>query len=123
MDVIHNMVSTQGKTWQEQLAFVVSNIEQFATAWEVPFDELAYALATREATHAAQRSVQWVRDRLVRLATNYVDGYEFRVEAFEAEIPADELPIGTDFFCIINNTLRRIGITVNGRTMRPIHSR
>ena len=80
-----------------QLAFVVSNIEQFATAWEVPFDELAYALATREATHAAQRSVPWVRDRLVRLATNYVDGYEFRVDAFEAEIPADfEAALGND---------------------------
>ena len=70
-----------------QLAFVVSNMEKFADDWSLPFEELAYALAIRESVHAAQRSVGWVRERLVRLSTQYVDGYELRVEAFEQQIP------------------------------------
>jgi putative hydrolase len=66
---------------------VQSNIEKFADDWELPFEDLSYALAVRETVHAAQRSVPWVRDRLVRLATEYVDGYELDVEAFEARLP------------------------------------
>ena len=31
MDVIHNMVSSQGKTWQEQLAFVVSAMREMSS--------------------------------------------------------------------------------------------
>ncbi len=70
-----------------QLAFVVSNMEKFADDWSLPFEELAYALAIRESVHAAQRSVGWLRERLVRLCTEYVDGYELRIEAFEQQIP------------------------------------
>lgn len=83
-----------------QLAFVVSNIEQFAHDWSLPFDELSYALVVRETVHAAQRSVPWVRERLVRLATEYVDGYELRVEAFEAQLPEEftELDAGNGEF-------------------------
>ena len=70
-----------------QLAFVVSNMEKFAADWTLPFEELAYALAVRESVHAAQRSVGWVRDRLVRLCTEYVDGYELQLDAFEQQMP------------------------------------
>ncbi len=72
-----------------QLAFVISNMEQFASDWEVPFDELTFALAARESVHSAQRSVPWVRERLVRLCTEYVAGFEMRVEAFEEQLPDD----------------------------------
>ena len=72
-----------------QLAFVISNMEQFASDWEVPFDELTFALAARESVHSAQRSVPWVRERLVRLCSEYVAGFEMRVEAFEQQIPLD----------------------------------
>ncbi|HEY3834750.1 MAG TPA: zinc-dependent metalloprotease [Acidimicrobiia bacterium] len=66
-----------------KLAFVVANIEQFARDWDLEFDDLAFALASREVVHAAQRSVPWVRERLVRLATEYVSGYELRPDVLE----------------------------------------
>ncbi len=66
-----------------KLAFVVANIERFANDWDLPFDDLGFALASREVVHAAQRSVPWVRERLVRLATEYVSGYELRPEVLE----------------------------------------
>ena len=70
-----------------QLAFVLSNVERFAADWELPFDELCFALGARETVHAAQRSIGWVRDRLVSLATAYVDGYELRVDRLTDDIP------------------------------------
>jgi putative hydrolase len=68
-----------------KLAFVVANIERFARDWDLAFDDLGFALASREVVHAAQRSVPWVRDRLVRLATEYVSGYELRPEVLEEQ--------------------------------------
>ncbi len=68
-----------------KLAFVVANIEQFGDDWGLPFDDLVFALASREVVHAAQRTVPWVRDRLVRLATEYVSGYELRPEVLEEQ--------------------------------------
>ena len=53
--------------------------------WDLPFDDLGFALASREVVHAAQRSVPWVRERLVRLATEYVSGYELRPEVLEEQ--------------------------------------
>ncbi len=66
-----------------KLAFVVANVERFARDWDLEFDDLGFALASREVVHAAQRSVPWVRDRLVRLATEYVSGYELRPDVLE----------------------------------------
>lgn len=59
------------------LTFVLSNIDSFATAWSLPIDDLRFALALREAVHAAQRSVPWVRSRLLRLSCAYVAAYRF----------------------------------------------
>jgi putative hydrolase len=66
--------------------FVVRNVDDFAREWELPADELRYALALREVVHGAQRTVPWVRDRLVRLACDYVGAYEIRPDAFEIEL-------------------------------------
>jgi putative hydrolase len=66
-----------------KLAFVIANIEQFASDWDLAFDDLGFALASREVVHAAQRTVPWVRERLVRLATEYVSGYEMRPDVLE----------------------------------------
>jgi len=69
-------------TGDPALQFVVRNVDAFAEEWSLPADELRYALALREVVHGAQRSVPWVRDRLVRLASEYVGAYEMRMEAF-----------------------------------------
>jgi putative hydrolase len=69
-----------------EMLFVVSNVDAFATEWDIPIDELRYALALREVVHGAQRTVPWIRDRLTRLASDYVGAYEIRAEAFDINI-------------------------------------
>jgi putative hydrolase len=69
-----------------KLLFVVRNVDAFADEWSLPIDELRYALALREVVHGAQRSVPWVRDRLVRLASEYVSAYEVQATAIEDQL-------------------------------------
>ena len=64
-----------------RLAFVASNIDAFGHDWSLPAADLHFALALREVVHGAQRSVPWVRERLVRHSTAYVGGYELRLDA------------------------------------------
>jgi len=68
------------------LLFVAPNVDAFAQEWSLPVDELRYALALREAVHGAQRSVPWVRDHLVSLASEYVGAYEVQPSAFEESL-------------------------------------
>jgi putative hydrolase len=68
---------------EPRLTFVTGNIDEFAEAWSLPLEDLRYAIALREAVHAAQRSVPWVREHLVYLAKTYVSAYEINEEAFE----------------------------------------
>ena len=68
------------------LLFVARNVDDFAEAWELPVDELRYALVLREAVHGAQRTVPWVRERLTQLASAYVDAYEMDADALEAQL-------------------------------------
>jgi putative hydrolase len=63
--------------------FVVSNTDEFAQEWSLPLDELRYAVVLREVVHGAQRTVPWVRERLLDLASTYVGAYEPHPEAFE----------------------------------------
>ena len=51
----------------------------------MPRDDLRFYVALHETVHAATRSVPWVRERLVELATQYVSSYEIDPSAFEAE--------------------------------------
>ncbi len=75
------------------LLFAANNVDAFAEEWSLPVDELRYALALREVVHGAQRSVPWVRERLVRCAAAYVGAYEVQTEAMESQFggldPAD----------------------------------
>ena len=66
---------------EPRLAFVASNIDAFGHDWSLPSADLLFALALREVVHGAQRSVPWVRERLVRQSTAYVGGYELRLDA------------------------------------------
>jgi putative hydrolase len=67
------------------LCFVVANIDTFESEWSLPRDDLRFYVALHETVHAAMRSVPWVRERLVELATQYVSSYEIDPSAFEAE--------------------------------------
>lgn len=67
------------------LCFVVENIDTFESAWSLPRDDLRFYVALHETVHAAVRSVPWLRERLVELATQYVSSYEIDPSAFEAE--------------------------------------
>ena len=69
-----------------ELLFVARNVDEFAEGWELPADELRYTLVLRETVHAAQRSVPWVRERLSRLAREYVGAYEMNPEALESQL-------------------------------------
>jgi putative hydrolase len=68
------------------LVFVSRNVDDFAAAWELPSDELRYALVVRETVHAAQRTIPWVRAHLSELARTYVGAYEMNADALEAQL-------------------------------------
>ncbi|GIU85487.1 MAG: hypothetical protein KatS3mg009_0002 [Acidimicrobiia bacterium] len=74
-----------------QLLFVARNVDEFAAAWSLPRDEVHYALALRESVHGAQRSVPWVRERLVRSSQAYVGAYELRADALEEQLSGLDL--------------------------------
>ena len=75
------------------LCFVVQNIDAFEDAWSLDRADLRFYVAVHEVVHAAERSVPWVRERLVRLSTEYVSAYEVDPSALEdrfgAVDPAD----------------------------------
>jgi putative hydrolase len=68
---------------EPKMLFVVRNVDAFASEWELPIDELRYSVALREIVRGAQRSTPWVRERLVRLASDYVGAYEVQPDALE----------------------------------------
>ena len=70
---------------QPNLCFVARHIDDFESAWSLGRTDLRFYLAVHEVVHAATRSVPWVRERLVELATQYVSSYEIDPSAFEAE--------------------------------------
>ena len=57
------------------LAFVVRNLDGFEADWSLERADLRFYVAIHEVVHAAVRSVPWVRERMVDLATEYVSGY------------------------------------------------
>jgi putative hydrolase len=68
------------------LLFISQNVDAFAQEWSLPVDELRYALALREVVHGAQRSIPWVRERLLRGASAYVGAYEVQADAMESQL-------------------------------------
>jgi putative hydrolase len=68
---------------EPSLCFVVQNIDAFEEAWSLERADLRFYVAVHEVVHAAERSVPWVRDRLVRLSTEYVSAYEVDPRALE----------------------------------------
>ena len=66
------------------LCFVVENLDTFEDEWSLPRADLRFYVALHEVVHAAQRSVPWVREHLVELATEYVSSYQLDPDALEA---------------------------------------
>ena len=81
------------------LCFVVQNIDNFEEAWSLDRADLRFYVAVHEVVHAAERSVPWVRERLVRLSTQYVSAYEVDPSALEDRFgsvdPADPSTLGS----------------------------
>lgn len=61
---------------EPSLCFVVRNIDEFEADWSLERTDLRFYLAIHEVVHAAERSVPWVRQRLLDLATEYVSAYD-----------------------------------------------
>lgn len=68
---------------EPSLSFVLQNIDAFEEAWSLERADLRFYVAVHEVVHAAERSVPWVPDRLVRLSTEYVSAYEVDPSALE----------------------------------------
>jgi putative hydrolase len=79
------------------LCFVVRNLDEFGEAWSLDPTDLRFYIAIHEVVHAAERSVPWVRERLVELAIEYVTGYEVDPTVLELRLgdidPADPAAI------------------------------
>ncbi len=71
---------------EPRLLFVVPNIDAFESDWSLPRDDLRFSVALHEVVHAATRSVPWVRERLVALATEYVSGYRIDPDELERSL-------------------------------------
>lgn len=66
------------------ITFVAPNLDAFADAWSLDRREVRLAVAVSETVRAAQRTVPWVRDRLVSIARDYVGAFALDPHAFEA---------------------------------------
>jgi putative hydrolase len=84
---------------EPSLIFVVQNIDAFEEAWSLERADLRFYVAVHEVVHAAERSVPWLRDRLVRLSTEYVSAYEVDPSALEDRFgsvdPSDPSTLGS----------------------------
>lgn len=58
------------------VTFVAPNLSDFERDWELPPEEVRFYVALHEVLHAAMLSVPWVRERVLRLAGEYVGAFE-----------------------------------------------
>jgi putative hydrolase len=71
---------------EPSLCFVVRNVDAFEADWSLERADLRFYLAIHEVVHAAERSVPWVRQRLLDLATEYVSAYVVDSTILEARL-------------------------------------
>jgi putative hydrolase len=94
---------------EPSLAFVVPNLAAFEEAWSIDSQDLRFAVALHEVVHAAERSVPWVRERLLRLATEYVSAYEVDPNAVESQFGALDPSDPSSFAGIAENPEALLG--------------
>ena len=104
---------------EPSVVFVVSNIDTFEEEWTLPRDDLRFYLAIHEVVHAAERSVPWVRARLLRLALDYVSSYEIDPMAFEREFGAIDPSDPSAFEAITASPERILGALQSPRQAGP----
>lgn len=69
-----------------EIGIVAANVTVFAGEWDLPVDEVRYAVALRETTRAAVRTVPWVSEFLVGLALAFVGAYEVQTDLLEEQL-------------------------------------
>lgn len=104
---------------EPSLCFVVQNIDAFEDAWSLPRADLRFYVTLHEVVHAAERSVSWVRDRLVRLATDYVSAYEIDMSALEDRFGAFDPSDPTSLSSIAEDPDALLGAMQSERQREP----
>jgi putative hydrolase len=66
--------------------YVGPNVARFAREWQLPVDELRFFVALTETAHAVVHSVPWVRQRILRLARDYVSAFDVDPAAIQAQL-------------------------------------
>lgn len=105
---------------EPSLCFVVPNVDGFEEEWTLPRDDLRFYLALHEVVHAAERSVPWVRARLLRLAVDYVSSYEIDPTAFEAEFGTIDPSDPASFESMTASPERILGAMQSPRQAAPL---
>ena len=76
---------------------IVPNLEAFHAAWSIPADDLRFYLALQEGVRSRLAGRPWVRERLVRLATEYVSSFKVDTAALEAQLGSFDLSDPSSF--------------------------
>lgn len=67
-------------------ALIVPNLEAFHAAWSIPADDLRFYAGLSEGVRARVAARPWVRERLVRLASEYVSSFRVDTAALESQL-------------------------------------
>jgi putative hydrolase len=78
-------------------ALVVPNLDAFHESWSIPADDLCFYLAIGEAVRSRIVSRPWIRERLVRLATDYVSSFKIDPSALEAQLGSIDISDPSSF--------------------------
>jgi putative hydrolase len=78
-------------------ALIVPNLERFHTAWSIPADDLRFYMALGEGVRSRIAARPWVRERLVRLASEYVSSFRVDTAALESQLGSIDLSDPSSF--------------------------
>src|SRR5438552_4699427 len=76
---------------------IVPNLEAFHAAWSIPADDLRFYVAIGEGVRSRIAARPWVRERLVRLASEYVSSFKVDTAALEAQLGSIDLSDPSSF--------------------------
>lgn len=78
-------------------ALIVPNLDAFHESWSIPADDLCFYLAIGEAVRSRIVTRPWIRERLVRLATDYVSSFKIDPSALEAQLGSIDISDPSSF--------------------------
>jgi putative hydrolase len=82
---------------------VAENANDFERDWGLDRRDFRFTLALHEITHVQLRSIPWLRDRIVALATEYVGGYRIDAQAIEGRLGAIDPTDPSSFEEVLGN--------------------